>query len=372
MEKRTTTSKQGVESIARRKRNRRGLPTGKVGLPPESLIHIGKRSIEKTRIAVMEYDEGQYAEKKIESTAEIPPLQPPPVVTWISVEGLHRVDVIEQIGNRFGVHPLIQEDILNTTQRPKIDDLEKYLFVTMKMLRYDEKVNEIHPEQISLIVGAGFLISFLEGDGNLFETVRERIRSGKGRVRKFGADYLAYCLIDTVVDNYFVILEKLAERIEFLEEELVTNPTRETLKLIHKIKTEMIFLRRSIWPLREVINSLARGETPLIKETTLPYLRDVYDHTIHCIDTMETYRDVISGMLDIYLSSVSNRLNEIMKVLTILATIFIPLTFLAGWYGMNFKNMPELEWRWGYLMVILIAIAVTVSMLLFFRRKKWL
>ena len=202
--------------------------------------------------------------------------------------------------------------------------------------------------------------------------MRERLKGGNVRIRKSGADYLAYCLIDTVVDNYFAILEKLSEKMEVLEEELVKNPGRETLQGIHRMKTDMIYLRRSIWPLREVVNTLGRGESALIKDSTLPYLRDVYDHTIHAIDTLETFRDIVSGMLDIYLSSVSNRLNEIMKVLTIIATIFIPLTFLSGWYGMNFKDMPELAWRWGYPMVICIALTVAAIMLIYFKRKKWL
>jgi magnesium transporter len=241
------------------------------------------------------------------------------------------------------------------------------------MLHYQERSGQIEPEQISLILGQNFVFSFQEGKtGDVFGPIRDRIRNGKGRVRKMGADYLVYSLVDAVVDNYFVILEKLGERVEFLEEELVAQPTPRTLKEIHSLKREMIFLRKALWPLREVIGVLERGESPLIRESTRIYLRDVYDHTIQVIDTIETIRDMVSGMLDIYLSSISNRLNAVMKVLTIIATVFMPLTFLAGLYGMNFKHMPELEWPWGYPMVLMIMLAVASSMLIYFKKKKWL
>ncbi len=231
--------------------------------------------------------------------------------------------------------------------------------------------HEIKAEQISLILGSNFIISFQEREGDVFNHVRERIKKGKGRIRRMGADYLAYALLDAIVDSYFAILEKFGETIEMMQEELVTNPAPETLQKIHTLKREMIFLRKSVWPLREVVNSLTRGEASLIHESTGIYLRDVYDHTIQVIDTIETFRDMVSGMLDIYLSSVSNKMNEVMKVLTIIATIFIPLTFVAGIYGMNFKSMPELEWRWGYLMVWVVMIIVFSVMVIYFKRKKW-
>jgi len=240
------------------------------------------------------------------------------------------------------------------------------------MLNYNDKSSEIEAEQISLILGTNFVLSFQEKEGDTFNPIRERIRNSKGRIRRMGADYLSYSLLDSIVDNYFIILEKLGEKIEFLEDELVTRPTPETLQIIHHLKREMIYLRKAVWPLREVIGSLERGEPPLVKETIRVYLRDVYDHTIQVIDTIETFRDMVSGMLDIYLSSISNRLNAVMKVLTIIATIFMPLTFLAGIYGMNFKYMPELEWRWSYPVVWLIMVGIGVSMLLYFRKKKWL
>jgi magnesium transporter len=242
----------------------------------------------------------------------------------------------------------------------------------LKMLYLDNETSETQVEQVSLVFGKNFVISFQEKQGDIFETIRERIRNGKGRIRKMGTDYLAYALIDAVVDHYFIILEKDGEKIEELEDKVVSDPKPETLQKIHRLKREMIFLRRSVWPLRELVNSLERGESPLIHKATRIYLRDVYDHTIQVIDTLETYRDMLSGMHDTYLSSISNRMNEVMKVLTIIATIFIPLTFIAGIYGMNFEFMPELKWRWAYFSVWGVILIVAVFMLIFFRRKKWL
>jgi magnesium transporter len=253
-----------------------------------------------------------------------------------------------------------------------MEDYGDYLYIVLRMLSYNDKSSQIETEQVSLILGPSFVFSFQESQGDVFNPVRERIRSGKGRIRTMGADYLAYALLDLIVDNYFVIMEKLGETIEFLEEKLVTQPVPETLQTIHQLKRELIFLRKAVWPLREVIGGLERGELALIKETSRVYLRDVYDHTIQVIDTIETFRDMISGMLDIYLSSVSNRLNSVMKVLTIIATIFMPLTFLAGIYGMNFKHFPELEWRWSYPVFWLVSVLISVSMLLYFKKKNWL
>jgi magnesium transporter len=282
------------------------------------------------------------------------------------------VKVIEQLGKHFSLHPLLLEDILHTEQRPKMEDFGEYLFFVLKMLYLEEGRHEILAEQVSLILGSNFVISFQEREGDVFKYVRERIRNSKGRIRKVGADYLAYALIDAIVDNYFIILERLGETIEELEEELVTNPVSDTLQTIHHLKREMIFLRKSVWPLREVISALERGESPLIQESTGVYLRDLYDHTIQVIDSVETFRDMVSGILDIYLSSVSNKMNEVMKVLTIIATIFIPLTFIAGIYGMNFEYMPELSWRWGYPAVWFVICAIFITMLAYFKRRKWL
>ena len=344
----------------------------KAGLPPGTLVHIGKKKTEKVKITVIDYDEKNFWEKDVKTVEECFPFKDKPTVTWINIDGIHDVEIIEKIGKHFGVHPLLLEDIMNSEQRPKMEDFEEYIFIVLKMLRYDEKQGEIKSEQVSLILGSNFIVSFQEMEGDVFNLVRERIRNEKGRIRKMKADYLAYTLIDAVIDNYFIILEKTGEKIEDMEDELVTNPTPGTLQTIHNLKREMIFLRKSVWPLREVINGMQKAESPLIKESTGIYLRDVYDHTIQVIDTIETFRDMISGMLDIYLSSISNKMNEVMKVLTIIATIFIPLTFVAGLYGMNFKYMPELEWHFGYFAILLLMIIIGISMVFYFRRKKWL
>jgi magnesium transporter len=311
-------------------------------------------------------------EKEAKEVEECFPFKDKPTVTWINIDGIQRIDVIEKIGKHFNLHPLALEDIVNTGQRPKMEDFVDYIFVVLKMLYYDEKKREPNAEQLSLVLGPNWVISFQENEGDVFDPIRERIRADKGRIRKMGADYLIYALIDAVVDNYFIILEKIGEKIEEIEDELVANPSPETLQAIHNLKRQMIFLRKSVWPLREVISRLERWESQLINKSTYIYLRDVYDHTIQVIDAIETFRDMLSGMLDIYLSSVSNRMNEVMKVLTIIATIFIPLTLVAGLYGMNFKYMPELEWPWGYPLVLFVMFTIGVLMLIYFRKKKWL
>jgi len=344
----------------------------KMGLPPGTPVFVGEKKVERVRISYIDYDEAKVEEKEVEDIVQCFPFKDTPTVTWINIDGLHQVDIIEKLGKHFSLHPLILEDIVSTEQRPKMEDFEHYIFVITKMLFYDEKEGETKIEQVSLILGENFVISFQEREGDIFEPIRERIRKGKGRIRKMGADYLAYALLDAVVDNYFLILEKLGERLEDLEDRVVSNPQPETSQEIHKLKREMIFLRKSVWPLREVINSLERGESPLIKKACRIFLRDVYDHTIQVIDTVETFRDMVSGMHDTYLSSISNRMNEVMKVLTIIATIFIPLTFIAGIYGMNFEFMPELKWHGAYFAIWGIIVIVAVIMMIFFKRKRWL
>jgi len=344
----------------------------KIGLPPGTIVHVGEKKVNKAKIAIIDYDEAHFQEKEAKNVEECFPFKDKPTITWINIDGVHQVDIIEKIGKHFDLHPLVLEDIVNTGQRPKMEDFVDYIFIVLKMLYYDEKKKEINTEQVSLILGSNFVISFQESEGDIFDPIRERIRSDRGRIRKMGADYLAYALIDEAVDNYFMILEKLGERIEDIEDELVTNPTPETLHTIHNLKREMILLRKSVWPLREVISRLERWESSLIQKSTGIYLRDVYDHTIQVIDAIETFRDMLSGMLDIYLSSISNRMNEVMKVLTIIATIFIPLTLIAGIYGMNFKYMPELEQPWGYPVAFLIMFSIGIIMVIYFRKKKWL
>lgn len=346
--------------------------SSKKGLPPGSLVHVGEKREEKVRITIIDYDKAQFQEKEAETVEECFPFKDKPTVTWINVDGIHQPEIVKKLGDCFGMHPLVLEDILNTGQRPKMEDYGNYIYIVLKMLYYDEKSNEMITEQISLVLGSNFVISFQEKRGDVFNPIRDRIRSDKGRVRKMGADYLAYALTDAIVDNYFTILEKIGEKVEFLEEELVAKPTPETLQAIHNLKRDLIFLRKSVWPLREVISGLERGESSLIDASTKLYLRDVYDHTIQVIDTVETLRDMVSGMLDIYLSSISNKMNEVMKVLTIIATIFIPLTFIAGIYGMNFAFMPELELPWAYPLILFVMVGVGILMLIYFRRKRWI
>jgi len=344
----------------------------KAGLPPGTLVHVGEEKTAKVKITVIDYDESNLQEKEIVKIDECYPFKEKPTVTWINIDGVHDVDVIEKIGKNYGIHPLLLEDIVNTEQRPKIEDFEGYLFLVVKMLSFDEKQREIKTEQVSLVLGPNYVLSFQEREGDVFDPVRDRIRRSKGRIRKKGADYLAYALLDAIVDGYFLILERIGDRIEELEENLISRPDTKTLQAIHYLKREMIFLRRSVWPLREVISGMTRKESTLIRESTEIFLRDVYDHTIQVIDTIETYRDMVSGMLDTYLSSISNRMNEVMKVLTIFAAIFIPLTFVAGIYGMNFSYMPELGWKWGYFAALTIMATIGISMVIYFRNKKWL
>jgi magnesium transporter len=344
----------------------------KSGLPPGSLVFVGDSRAEEATITVLEYGEGVCREETLKDLISCYPRTDGNNVTWIDIDLVHQVDLVEKIGRCFDLHPLVMEDILNTDQRPKLEDFGDYLYVVLRSLSCVGNTCAMETEQVSLVIGKNFVISFQEKDGSTFDKIRERIKGGKGRILKSGADYLAYSILDTIVDNYFLVLEHVGERIEALEDALVSHPAPATLRTMHAIKRELIFLRRSVWPLREVLNGLQREDSSLVSEGTRVYLRDVYDHTIHVIDTLETFRDMISGMLDIYLSSISNRLNEVMKVLTIIATIFIPLTFIVGIYGMNFHFMPELEWRWGYPGVMILMALVTCGMLCFFKRKKWL
>ena len=346
--------------------------SSKAGLPPGTLVYVGEKKVEEIRITFIDYDEQFFQEKQVPSIEECLKLKDTPTVSWINIDGLHDIELLEKLGKGFDLHPLILEDILSTVQRPKFEDYEKHIFIVLKMLSFNQDSQSVEAEQVSLILGANYVISFQERIGDVFETIRERIRNSKGRIRKMDPDYLAYSLLDAIVDSYFDILEKIGEKIENMEEDVVGNPTERTVQQIHSLKREMISLRKSICPLRELIRALQTSESSLINESTDIYMRDVYDHTIQIIDTIESFRDMVSGMLDIYLSSISNKMNAVMKVLTIIATLFIPLTFVAGIYGMNFEYMPELKVRWAYGAVWLVMITIAVIMLFYFRRKKWL
>jgi magnesium transporter len=344
----------------------------KAGLPPGTPVYTGMSRSEPVRITVIDYDEKNLEEKEMETVEECFPFKTSPTVTWINVDGIHDVSIVEKLGSHFEIHPLVLEDLVNTVQRPKFEDFDKYIFTVLKMLTCDEKLQKIESKQVSLILGPNYVLSFQQKKGDVFDMIRKRIQNSKGRIRRMGPDYLAFSLLDAVVDQYFTVLEGLGDRIENMEEHLLESPDERMLSKIHALKREMIGLRKSVWPLREVISGLERSDSPLIKDETRVFLRDLYDHTIQVIEAVETFRDMISGMLDIYLSSVSNRMNEVMKVLTIFAAIFIPLTFIAGVYGMNFEIMPELKWRYGYHIVWSIMIALVVGMLVYFKRKKWL
>jgi len=342
----------------------------KYGTPSGSLIHVGQKKMEKAHITVMDYDADNFTEKILNSVEESKKFINTSSVTWINVDGVHDASVMEDFGKYFNLHPLLLEDIMNTEQRPKVEDFGEYMYFVLKMLYLNDHDN-ICSEQVSIVLGKDFVISFQERSGDVFDSIRQRIRNKKGRIRNFHADYLMYALIDSIIDHYFVILETVGDSIEKLEDEVVKTPATKTLQLIHRMKRMMMYLRKSVWPLREVINAMHHSETDLIDSSINVYLRDVYDHTIQVIDTIESNRDMVSGLLDIYLSSISNKMNEVMKVLTIIATIFIPLTFIAGIYGMNFAYMPELQWKWGYFAVLGVMLGVFVGMLIYFKRKKW-
>lgn len=349
----------------------------KIGKAPGSLTFIGEKHLEKVKITIMDYDAEHLQEKDVERIEDCFPFKETPTVTWINISGIHDVAVVEKLGSHFGLHPLVQEDILNTGQRPKLEDSDEYFYIALKMIYIEMDKDYFSSEQVSIIFGDNFVISFQEKEGDVFDPVRERIRKTIPRTRMLGADYLAYSLIDAVVDNYFTVLEHLGEGIERIEDVLINQPSPHNLETIHDMKRELILMRKRIWPLREVISALSRSDSKLIHDYTDPYIRDLYEHVIQVIDTVETFRDMVSGLIDMYLSSVSNKMNEVMKVLTIIATIFIPLSFLAGVYGMNFDrsigewNMPELGFAYGYVGFWVIALAVGVGLFVFFKRKGW-
>lgn len=342
-----------------------------VGGAPGALIHVGEKKVQQTSTSITHYNEGHLIENESVETEQFNQIRTQVGVVWYNVNGIHDVEFIGQLGKDVGIHPLTLEDIVNTRQRPKIDDYEDYLYLVFKMLVFDQQAGVVKAEQTSLIVGDGFVISIQEAEGDLFEPVRERIKRGKGRIRTAGAGYLAYALIDAVVDHYFVVLESLGEKIEGFEQDLMDNPSASRLESIHKLKREMILFRKQVWPMREMVNRLIKTESPLIQESTGIFYSDVYDHLIQVMDTIDSFRDILSGMQDLYLSTVSNRMNEVMQVLTIMATIFIPLTFIAGIYGMNFEWMPELKMKHGYFVALSAMAAIAAGMILYFKKKKW-
>lgn len=342
----------------------------KVGMSPGTVMYTGRQKMEQVLLSKIWYDETELEERQNSALTDV--LVPESSgVTWLNLHGLHNVDLIKELGEAFGLHPLTLEDIVSTGQRPKLEVFDDYLYIVLRMLSLDA---DGHPqdEQLSIILTDTVVLSFQERPDDVFDPLRERIRHGKGRVRKLGADYLAYALTDSVVDSYFHLLEHYSDQLEELEDEILLNPSPKVLEKVNDLKREILFLRRSVWPLREVLSSLQREESNLICAQVDTYIRDAYDHAVQIIDTVETLRELLAGLHDFYLSSLSFKMNEIMKVLTIVGTIFIPLSFLVGVYGMNFDRMPELHYRYGYPLLWLFMVLVVGGMLGYFRRKKWL
>ena len=342
------------------------------GQPAGSLLHIGERVLDRPRITLIEYDETTLAEREVKPE-ELAALRASDRVTWINVDGIHEPATIEALGHAFGLHPLLLEDVMSSTQRPKLEEYDDCLFVVLKMLSVDDKEERIIIEQVSVVLGKSFVITFQERVGDVFDEVRERIRTATGRIRKQQADYLAYRLLDAIVDNYFVALDAMSDLVESAETQMTDDPTKVDARELHTLKRETLFLRRVIWPARELIATLCKVEDPaVIRPTTLVYLRDVYDHILQVTETIEVLRGILASMTDVYHASISNRMNEVMKVMTIVSTIFIPLSFVAGVYGMNFEHMPELHTMWGYPAVLCLMLTAALGMVVYFRRKKWI
>lgn len=343
----------------------------KTGMPPGTLVHTGEEVAAEPKIVMVLYDQQDLVEREITDPAEFSSISAAGKVAWLNIEGVHRPEVISQVGEVLQIHPLVLEDIANTSQRPKVEEYDKYDFMVLRALLPVKTEDLTRDAQISIIFTSDWVVTFSEYGFTPLSSVLKRLKGAKSRIREKGTDYLVYTFIDTVVDNYFLTLESVGESIESVEDEIFTLPDKNTLQRLHVLKREMAIIRRAIWPLREVINNIVRNDFSFVQEENLKYYRDVYDHTIQVIETIESFRDIVSGLFDIYLSSVSQRMNEVMKVLTIIATIFIPLTLIAGIYGMNFEYMPELSWRWGYWLVLAVMALLGVGMAYYFKKKDW-
>ncbi len=343
----------------------------KAGEPPGTLIYTGNRTT-TPKVMVMSYDTDHFEEKLGENFSDIKSIINPKRKTWLNVEGLSNIDLITEIKKHFKLHPLTVEDILNVEQRAKIEEFDNYLFLTLKVLWWDKKHQTFKVDQLSIVLGENYILTFSDIPTTLFESISHKLRTGSvQRLREQSTDYLFYRLIDTVIDQYFVVLEGLGEQIDEVETMIITSPTQQHARILYRLKRQTLMLRKAIWPMREVINHVSQGDEKFISSFSRLYMRDVYDHTMQAIDTIETYRDMLSSMLDVYLSSLTNRMNEIMKTLTIISTIFIPITFIASVFGMNFKYMPELYWHEGYYFTLGLMGVVVVIMLVYFRSRKW-
>ena len=372
---RRSNGSRALRAAQRRLRPRKKPP----GAVPGTLIYEGDEPVGPARLGVFDYGPDHVEERGLDDAEACARYRDPETVTWIDVDGVHDVALVERLGSLFGLHPLTLEDVVSPDQRPKLEEYPGYVYVVLQMMHYDHDALTIEAEQVSLIVGDGFVLSFQESkEGDVFEPVRQRLREGRGLLRKHGADFLAYALIDVIVDHYMDILEGLGEHIEDLEDDVTTRPDTDRLRDINRLRRKVIGLRRSIWPLRDVIAALERADHPFITDAVDPYLRDVYDHTVRTVELIESAREILASLVELHLSTVSNRMNEVMKVLTIISVFFLPLTFIVGVYGMNFNpeasplNMPELNWAFGYPAAWGLMLGVAFVMFLFFRRKGWL
>ena len=346
--------------------------TQKVGQPPGTLVYLGEEPTEPVRITIIDYDETHLEEEEVQTVEACVPFIDTETVTWIQIEGIHEIPIIEEIGECFGVDPILLENLMSPTQLPKIEISEDYVLIILKSLDYDAVSETVSREQISLVIGPNFVLSLQENHSEIFASIQNRLRNAQGRIRRMQPGYLAYALIDIIVDHYFIVLDQINERIQVLEEEIVKDPSPEVFAKVNVLRGEQLQLRRPILPLRDVLIEILDDEIPLLGESMHLYFRDVYDHLIQVIQMLEVIRSAVSGLFDVYTSAVSHRMNEVMKVLTIVATLFIPLTFIAGIYGMNFKFMPELEEQWGYPIVLLIMAGIGIAMFVYFKFKKWL
>ena len=344
----------------------------KLGQIPGSVIYTGERSKEKLFIDAFDYTKDFCTEKELQSVQESFEYKDTDSVTWINLNGLNHVDQIEALGKHYALHPLVLEDVVNIAQRPKIDEYDDYIFVSLKMLYYDDE-QQIVSEQVSFVLGKNYVLSFQEAEGDVFDQVRNRLRQSKGRVRNMKSDYLLYVLIDAIVDHYFSVIEILGDKIEDFETAIFAgNIEDDVSQKIQNLKREILRVRRAIFPLREVINRIEKNESPLIQKKTITYYRDIYDHLIQVSENIDIYREMIWSLMDMYMTTISNKMNEVMKVLTIMASIFIPLTFIAGIYGMNFEYIPELQYKYSYFILWGVMIIMFLGMLYYFRKKKWL
>ncbi|PIR25836.1 MAG: magnesium and cobalt transport protein CorA [Deltaproteobacteria bacterium CG_4_10_14_0_2_um_filter_43_8] len=344
----------------------------KLGKAPGTLAYIGEAKTATVSINLLRYDKENIVEATENSLEQLLQNRKKLKNKWININGLHNATLIEELRKKYEIHPLILEDCIDTQQRPKLESIESHLFAVVKMATVNEHTSTLELEQISLILGKDYLITLQEKEGDVFKILRERIHNTAWRERALETDYLFYALLDTIVDHYFLVLETLTEKAEALEEQILESPSKEVLKNIHHLKSESRRLRRAIWPTREIASSLLRDELKYFKKETFPYLHDLYDHIIQVGDLLDSLREKLSSLLETYLSGVSNKMNEVMKVLTLFAAIFIPLTFVVGIYGMNFRFMPELEWKYSYPLLWIIMILIAAGMLLLFKRKKWL